>query len=63
MLGTSAMPETHGNLLIEMKTHRGKCKRGIKETYIVCAIEDNASSNGDDRERVRKALMIYDALW
>ena len=50
--GTGAMPQTHGNLLAETATYRKKCKRGIKETSIVCANEENASSNGDYREWV-----------
>jgi euchromatic histone-lysine N-methyltransferase len=62
VLGTGAMPQTNGNLLAETTTYRKKRKRGIKETSIVRATEENASSNGDDRERVRKALMTYDAL-
>jgi hypothetical protein len=49
-------------MLAETTTYRGKCKRGIKETYIFCVSEENASSNGDDRELVRKALMTYDAF-
>lgn len=60
--GNLLMTQTNGNMLSKAATYSKKRKRAVKETSIVRATEENALSNGDDRERVRKALMSYDAL-
>lgn len=62
VLGTGSMLQTPGNLLAETETYRRKRKYVVKETSVVRTTEENASSNGDDRERVRKAMMTFDAL-
>lgn len=60
--GKLLMTQTNGNLLAEAAAYSKKRKRGVKETSIVRVTEENALSNGDDREQIRKALMTYDAL-